>query len=80
MAYNPATFAPPLAAVVLGVAQQQAGWLGHDMIHGKGWWCRLNRRIPALLNAFDSEWWATKSRVESGRLLAGAWLGWASRA
>ncbi|XRB10541.1 cytochrome b5 heme-binding domain-containing protein [Pseudoscourfieldia marina] len=60
MAYNPATFAPPLAAVVLGVAQQQGGWLGHDMIHGKGWWCRLNRRIPALLNAFDSEWWATK--------------------
>ena len=30
---------PIMAAISLGLGMQQAGWLAHDYIHGRGKWC-----------------------------------------
>jgi len=40
---------------------QQAGWLGHDHVHGRGeycWW--MGRFTGAFINGFSSWWWSTK--------------------
>jgi len=46
---------------LLGLSQQQAGWVGHDYVHGRGtgslWAGRL---IGGLTNAFSPTWWSDK--------------------
>jgi fatty acid desaturase len=56
-----ATAAHPWAATLaLGLAGQQAGWLSHDYIHGRGPWCDLMRASGALLNGHSTTWWVAK--------------------
>jgi len=52
----------PLTAIILiGVAMQQAGWIGHDYVHGRGKISYiLGRGIGGLWNGFSSEWWSEK--------------------
>ncbi len=53
--------AHPLAATgVLGLGMQQAGWLSHDYIHGRGPLCAALRCCGALLNGHSTEWWVAK--------------------
>jgi len=52
---------PLLAIVLLGVSMQQAGWIGHDYVHGRGTISYfLGRFVGGLWNAFSSEWWSAK--------------------
>lgn len=51
---------PWLATLLLGVGMQQAGWIGHDYVHGRGaasWWAG---RITGTVNGFSSTWWSDK--------------------
>ena len=48
---------PILATLSLGLGMQQAGWLAHDYIHGRGPWCAAMRGFGALTNGFSAEWW-----------------------
>jgi hypothetical protein len=34
---------PVLASISIGLGMQQAGWLAHDYIHGRGKWCTVMR-------------------------------------
>ena len=34
---------PRIATVCLALGSVAAGWIGHDYIHGRGWWCALMR-------------------------------------
>jgi hypothetical protein len=50
-----------LSVAVLGLAMQQAGWLGHDFQHGRGgycWW--VGHATACLINAFSPTWWSHK--------------------
>mmetsp|Transcript_26594 Transcript_26594/g.32266 ORF Transcript_26594/g.32266 Transcript_26594/m.32266 type:complete len:497 (-) Transcript_26594:540-2030(-) len=50
-----------LAAIVaLGLGSTQAGWLGHDYIHGRGKWCEAMRPLGSLFNGHSGMWWTTK--------------------
>jgi fatty acid desaturase len=52
---------PWIATLLIGVAMQQAGWLGHDYVHGRGtgsWW--LGRLLGGGINGFSSWWWSDK--------------------
>lgn len=50
-----------LAVGVLGLAMQQAGWLGHDFQHGRGGYCWYVGHLTAcLINAFSPTWWSQK--------------------
>eukprot|EP00455_Lapot_gusevi_P047877 TRINITY_DN6543_c0_g1_i2.p1 TRINITY_DN6543_c0_g1~~TRINITY_DN6543_c0_g1_i2.p1 ORF type:complete len:399 (+),score=87.03 TRINITY_DN6543_c0_g1_i2:106-1302(+) len=52
---------PILAIIAIGVAMEQAGWVGHDHGHGRGdtcWW--LNRVLGGVLNGFSALWWSNK--------------------
>eukprot|EP01118_Nematostelium_gracile_P004125 TRINITY_DN14860_c0_g1_i1.p1 TRINITY_DN14860_c0_g1~~TRINITY_DN14860_c0_g1_i1.p1 ORF type:complete len:378 (-),score=108.20 TRINITY_DN14860_c0_g1_i1:94-1227(-) len=52
---------PLLATVMIGLAMQQAGWCGHDYVHGRGDTSYvLGRLLGGTINAFSSEWWSTK--------------------
>ena len=51
---------PILATILLGFGMQQAGWLGHDYVHGRGPWCEFMRYMPTLLNGHSVEWWMQK--------------------
>jgi fatty acid desaturase len=52
---------PLLASLLIGVAMQQAGWIGHDYVHGRGKVSYvLGRVIGACWNGFSSEWWSEK--------------------
>ena len=53
---------PILAIFLLGVAQQQAGWLGHDLTHARNsTYCEtLNPLISGWINGFDRWWWSRK--------------------
>mmetsp|Transcript_12165 Transcript_12165/g.40016 ORF Transcript_12165/g.40016 Transcript_12165/m.40016 type:complete len:445 (+) Transcript_12165:23-1357(+) len=51
---------PVLATLALGVGMQQAGWLAHDYIHGRGKWCEFMRPMGALLNGHSADWWMQK--------------------
>lgn len=49
------------AILILGVAQQQGGWLGHDYGHGRGkYQYILGRTMAGLINAFSPTWWSDK--------------------
>merc|ERR1712137_755935 len=41
---------------------EQAGWLGHDMVHAKNSpYCEvLAQWLPGLTNGFDKTWWSRK--------------------
>jgi len=50
-----------LAIVLIGLGMQQAGWVGHDYVHGRGKVCYvLGRLIGGIFNAFSSGWWSNK--------------------
>lgn len=52
---------PWIAIVLIGVAMQQAGWLGHDYVHGRGKISTvLGDGIGGLFNGFSSRWWSNK--------------------
>ena len=48
------------AILALGLGMQQAGWLGHDYIHGRGWWCSLMRATGGFINGHSVDWWVQK--------------------
>jgi len=54
---------PWLATLVLGFGGQQAGWLGHDYIHGRGAWCTLMRGFAGLFNGHSAYWWSQKHNM-----------------
>ena len=54
---------PILATLSLGLGMQQAGWLAHDYIHGRGPWCAAMRGFGALTNGFSAEWWQNKHNM-----------------
>jgi len=54
---------PWLATLVLGFGGQQAGWLGHDYIHGRGKWCGFARGFAGLFNGHSSYWWSQKHNM-----------------
>lgn len=54
---------PWLATLVLGFAGQQAGWLGHDYVHGRGPLCEFLRPFAAVTNGHDAEWWSQKHNM-----------------
>ena len=51
---------PWLATLLLGLGMVQAGWLGHDYVHGRGPLCDALRYMPTLLNGHSVEWWSQK--------------------
>lgn len=52
---------PYIASVLIGIAMQQAGWIGHDYVHGRGKVSKvLGVGIGGLFNAFSSDWWSAK--------------------
>lgn len=52
---------PVLAIVMIGLGMQQAGWIGHDYVHGRGSVSYiLGRAVGGLWNGFSSEWWSEK--------------------
>ena len=52
---------PVIASFVLGIALQQAGWLGHDYGHGRGIGCYyLNKFFGQIILGFSTEWWSHK--------------------
>ena len=51
---------PVWATILLGLGMEQAGWLGHDYVHGRGPWCSLMRYMPTILNGHSVEWWMQK--------------------
>jgi fatty acid desaturase len=52
---------PILASILIGLAMQQAGWIGHDYVHGRG---RVSfifgRLVGGLFNGFSPTWWSNK--------------------
>lgn len=53
---------PLLSIVLIGVAMQQAGWLGHDMTHARNSpYCDFMLRfVSGWINGFDRNWWSYK--------------------
>jgi len=52
---------PIWAIALIGLAMEQAGWMGHDYGHGRGtaaWW--LNAVSGGCINGFSSKWWSDK--------------------
>jgi fatty acid desaturase len=52
---------PLIASLFLGLAIEQAGWLGHDYGHGRGKTCVLfNIIFGQIILGFSSKWWSHK--------------------
>jgi len=52
---------PTVAICLIGLGMQQAGWIGHDYVHGRGKVSYiLGRLVGGLWNGFSSEWWSSK--------------------
>ena len=50
-----------LAVIFIALAMQQAGWIGHDYVHGRGPYQRLmGKSMSGLINAFSPTWWSNK--------------------
>ena len=50
-----------LAVLCIGFSMQQAGWIGHDYVHGRGWWPKWAGRVMSgTINAFSPTWWSSK--------------------
>jgi fatty acid desaturase len=52
---------PVIASLLIGVAMQQAGWMGHDYVHARG---RFSFYVASILsgiiNCFSMRWWSHK--------------------
>jgi hypothetical protein len=44
---------PIISSIILGIAIQQAGWLGHDYGHGRGKMCLILNRIMVIVLGFS---------------------------
>ncbi|EGD83066.1 hypothetical protein PTSG_03704 [Salpingoeca rosetta] len=53
---------PIVAILLLSVAMQQAGWLGHDFVHGRDvpLHTALTRVVTGWINGFHRSWWSEK--------------------
>lgn len=52
---------PVWAVVLLAFAMQQAGWVGHDHVHGRGQWSSwVQFLISGPINGFSRTWWSEK--------------------
>jgi fatty acid desaturase len=52
---------PVWATIVLAFCMQQAGWIGHDHVHGRGGWCDwIQFLISGPVNGFSRQWWSEK--------------------
>lgn len=52
---------PILAIICIGLAMQQAGWIGHDYVHGRGnAMYYMGRFSSGVINAFSPTWWSNK--------------------
>ena len=50
-----------LALLCITLAMQQAGWIGHDYVHGRGpYQSLMGRSMSGLINAFSPTWWSHK--------------------
>lgn len=46
---------------LIGLGMQQAGWIGHDYAHGRGFWMRwMCRSLSGFINGFSPSWWSEK--------------------
>lgn len=53
-----------LATVLIGLAMQQAGWVGHDHTHGRGKISLVFSAATAgLINGFSPRWWSHKHNM-----------------
>jgi acyl-lipid Delta6-acetylenase / acyl-lipid (9-3)-desaturase len=51
---------PPLSTVLLGLAMTNAGWLGHDYIHGVDEFCTKLRLFCPAAAGLAPTWWSDK--------------------
>jgi len=52
---------PLIATIIMGLAMEQCGWIGHDYGHGRGKVSKvLNYFCGCVLNGFSTEWWSHK--------------------
>lgn len=52
---------PFIAILLIGLGMQQAGWIAHDYVHGRGGVCYfLGRSLGGLVNGFSAKWWSDK--------------------
>lgn len=52
---------PLIATLMIGIGMQQAGWMAHDYMHGRGtisWW--IGNLYGGLVNGFSPSWWGHK--------------------
>jgi len=53
-----------LASVVLiAVANSLAGWLSHDYVHGRNWFCTAMRGYGELVGGMSTTWWSMKHNM-----------------
>lgn len=55
------------ACMMLSVANTQAGWLGHDYVHGRGKWCTFMRNFGAVAGGLGTTWWSDKHNLHHAR-------------
>jgi len=52
---------PYIATVFIALAMQQAGWIGHDYVHGRGKFSDFfGVAVGCIFNGFSSRWWSDK--------------------
>jgi len=54
------TTAPFISTVLLGLSMTQAGWLGHDYIHGVDKFSMKFRNMAAVAGGLSATWWSDK--------------------
>lgn len=51
---------PVLGTVLTALAMTQAGWLGHDYVHGVDKWCDRFRQLTTIGGGLGCTWWSDK--------------------
>ena len=51
---------PFVSIVLLGLTMTQAGWLGHDYVHGADPWCDRMRQFTTVAGGLGCTWWSDK--------------------
>lgn len=51
---------PPLGIFLTALAMTQAGWLGHDYVHGVDKWCDRFRQLTTIGGGLGCTWWSDK--------------------
>lgn len=51
---------PVLSTFLLGLSMTNAGWLGHDYVHGVDDFSQKMRNFAALAAGLDPTWWSDK--------------------